>query len=75
MDLINLRSSRIPARSSNSRRLSRGADDEPLGFRSTAILSAPEKVIAFQGATNLHRLVANRRYFGLEAQAFRAAAE
>jgi len=75
MDLINLRSSQIPTRSSNSRRSSRGADEEPIGFRSTAILSAPEKVIAFQGATKLHRLFANRRYFGLDAQAFRAGAE
>jgi hypothetical protein len=59
MDLINLGSSRIPTRSSNSRRSSRGADEEPIGFRATAILSAPEKVIACQGATKLHRLVAN----------------
>ncbi len=34
-----------------------------------------KRLIAFQGATKLRRLVANRRYFGLDAQAFRAGAE
>jgi hypothetical protein len=67
--LINLRSSRIPTRSSGSRRSSRG-QTRANRFRSTPSSPARPKGDRIQGATKLHRLVANRRYFGLEAQSF-----
>jgi hypothetical protein len=75
MDSINLGSSHISTRSADARRSPGEAGAQATGFRSTVILSAPEKLIAVQGATKLQRLVADRRYFGLGAQAFRAGAE
>jgi hypothetical protein len=42
---------------------------------STVILGVPNRLIASQGATKLRRLVADRKYFGLEASALRAGAE
>ncbi len=74
MELINLGSSNAPARSTKSRP-SPSAADEAVGFRATVILGAPDRSIACQGATRLPRLVADRRYFGLEAHALRAGAE
>ena len=68
-------SSHSPARSSKSPRSPRGRGALTPGFRSTVILGAPDGLIASQGATKLRRLVADRRYFGLEAQALRAGAE
>ena len=43
--------------------------------RGTVILGAPERASALQGAPKLARLVADRLYFGLDAQALRAGAE
>ncbi len=75
MGLINLGSSHLPPRSSNSRRLS-SAPEEVTQSRATVILGAPERAAsALQDAPKLARLVADRRYFGLEAQALRAGAE
>jgi hypothetical protein len=74
VDLINLGSSDIPARKSNSRSSPSAAVEAASGFRSTVILGAPDRSLALQGAT-IRRLVADRTYFGLEAQALRAGAE
>jgi len=74
VDLINLGSSDIPARKSDSRPLPSTPREAAGGFRSTVILGAPDRSLALQGAT-IRRLVADRTYFGLEAQALRAGAE
>jgi hypothetical protein len=74
VDLINLGSSHIPTRNSNSRSSPSAAGEAGNGFRSTLILGAPDRSLALQGAT-IRRLVADRSYFGLEAQTLRAGAE
>lgn len=75
VDLINLGSPQFPARKSSSRPLPSAAGDAAVtGFRSTVILSAPDRSLALQGAT-IRRLVADRKYFGLEVQVLRAGAE
>jgi len=74
VDLINLGSSNNPARKSNSRPSASATGDAAGGFRPTVILGAPDRSLALQGAT-IRRLVADRKYFGLEAQALRAGAE
>lgn len=70
VELINLGSSDNPARVASSRRSPSAAGEAG----STVILSAPDRSLAFQGAT-IRRLVADRKYFGLEADALRAGAE
>ncbi len=74
MELINLGSSQTPARDSTARRSPADKREAAAGFRSTVILGSPEGPIDLQG-TNVRRLVADRRYFGLEAPDFRAGAE
>lgn len=73
MELINLGSPQPAARASKSRRSSE-AREPAGGFRSTEILGSPEGPIDLQ-STHVRRLVADRRYFGLEAKDFRAGAE
>jgi len=73
VELINL-GSPAPEKSSNSQRSLAVAKGAAAGFRSTVILGSPEGPIDLQ-STNVRRLVADRRYFGLEAQDFRAGAE
>jgi hypothetical protein len=75
MDLINLGSPEIPARKSRSRESGSPPREGATGFRSTVILGAPERMIAVQDTASLRRLVADRHYFGLDAQALRAGAE
>ena len=71
MELINLGSSDIPAQKSDSR----PSPSAPVADSgSTVILGAPDRSLAMQDAT-IRRLVADRKYFGLEAQALRAGAE
>ncbi len=74
VDLINLGSSDNSARKSNSRPSPSAAGEAASGFLSTVILGAPDRSLELQGAT-IRRLVADRTYFGLEAQALRAGAE
>src|SRR4249920_174311 len=64
----------VPERTSNSQRSLADAKAAATGFRSTVILGSPEERIDLQ-SPNVRRLVADRRYFGLEAQDFRAGAE
>jgi hypothetical protein len=75
MDSINLGSPEIPARRSRSRESGSAPRDGAAGFRSTVILGAPERLIAVQDTATLRRLVADRQYFGLDAQTLRAGAE
>ena len=74
MDLINLGSSQVPARGANSRRTAAAPGAVAPGFLATVILGSPEGAIDLH-APSVRRLVADRRYFGLEAQDFRAGAE
>jgi hypothetical protein len=75
MDGINLRSPEVPARKSKSRSSPANTEEAGSGFRSTVILGEPERAIGLQDTANLRRLVADRRYFGLDAQTLRAGAE
>jgi hypothetical protein len=74
MDLINLGSPDVPAHKPKTREASSASAEADAG-RSTVILGAPERSIALQDTASLRRLVADRRYFGLDAQTLRAGAE
>lgn len=69
MDLINLGSPEAPAQESKPLQSSASG-----GFRSTVILGAPERQTLHESG-NLRRLVADRQYFGLDAQTLRVGAE
>ena len=73
MELINL-GSPAPKRSSKTQRSLADAKAAAAGSSSTVIIGSPEGPIDLK-STNVRRLVADRRYFGLEAQDFRAGAE
>ena len=75
MDSITLGSPEIPARKPKSRDSGSAPPEGVAGFRSTVILGAPERLIAVQDTASLRRLVADRQYFGLDAQTLRAGAE
>ena len=67
--------SHIAARSSNSHRSTSAPSAAVAALSSTVILGKPNRLLASQGGTKLRRLVADRKYFGLEASALRAGAE
>jgi len=67
--------SHIAAQSSNSHRSASAPSAAVAALSSTVILGKPNRLLASQGATKLRRLVADRKYFGLEASALRAGAE
>lgn len=74
--LSNRESSKVSARSADSRRSSRAAAGPQTVTGVTEILGAPEEQINLrQAGTKSPRLVADREYFGLEAEALRAGAE
>ena len=68
-------SSHIPARSSNSPRSPHHPGETTPRVGSTAVVGTPDRLIASRGAAKVRRLVADQRYFGLEARVLHAGAE
>ena len=68
-------SSHVPTRSSNSPRSPSGPAEATRRVGATAVVGSPDRLIASRGAGNVRRLVADQRYFGLEARALHAGAE
>jgi hypothetical protein len=66
-------SSQHPARSKKSSRSPHGPVAAPLAGARTGV-PAPDRLITAQSGTSIRRLVADERYFGLEARALRAGA-